>query len=100
MAGTYGRRQRPRPGRRWRLPATRTQGVAPRLGLPPARAAASRSDQQQGQRPHKATPPTHEVTPEGNSIGRRGNCPRRRRAAPPPAQGQLWQRRIGGQGEG
>ncbi|RZS25983.1 hypothetical protein BHM03_00059266 [Ensete ventricosum] len=40
MAGTCGRRQRPRLGRRGRLPAGRQQGAAPRPGLSPARVAA------------------------------------------------------------
>ncbi|RWV77400.1 hypothetical protein GW17_00061776 [Ensete ventricosum] len=47
-----GRRQRSRPG------------------LPPARATAGRSGRQQGQRPHKATPPAHEVPPEGSGACR------------------------------
>ncbi|RWV94090.1 hypothetical protein GW17_00043407 [Ensete ventricosum] len=37
-----GRRQHPRPGRRWQLPAARPQGAAPRPGLLPARATANR----------------------------------------------------------
>ncbi|RWW28790.1 hypothetical protein GW17_00006712 [Ensete ventricosum] len=89
-------------GRRWRLLAARSQGVAPWLGLPPARATAGRSDRQQWQRPRKAAPPTHEVPPEGSSACRRDGCPRRWRAAPWLAQGQRrrhrW-RRVG-QGEG
>ncbi|RWV90654.1 hypothetical protein GW17_00047129 [Ensete ventricosum] len=61
MVGACGRRQRPWPGRRWRLPAARPEGVAPWPGLLLARAVAGRTDRQQGQRPRKATPPAHEV---------------------------------------
>ncbi|RWV81148.1 hypothetical protein GW17_00057461 [Ensete ventricosum] len=41
----------------------------------------------QGQRSRKAAPPASEVPPEGSSACRKGGCPRRRRAAPSPAQG-------------
>ncbi|RZS26488.1 hypothetical protein BHM03_00059834 [Ensete ventricosum] len=47
--GATARGSRPRPGRRWQLPAAWSQGAAPQPGLPPARAAASRSGHQQGQ---------------------------------------------------
>ncbi|RWV85840.1 hypothetical protein GW17_00052331, partial [Ensete ventricosum] len=65
------------PGRRWRLPAARPQGAAPRAGLSPARATAGRSGRQQGQRPREAVLPA-QVPPEGSSACRRGGCPRRR----------------------
>ncbi|RZS05542.1 hypothetical protein BHM03_00036069 [Ensete ventricosum] len=68
------RHDRLRPGRKGLLPAARSQGAAPRLGLPPARAVAGRSGCQQ-------------VPPEGSSACRRGGCSHRRRAALPPAQG-------------
>ncbi|RWV77726.1 hypothetical protein GW17_00061404 [Ensete ventricosum] len=83
--GACGRRQCPQPGRRWRLPDARLQGVAPRPGLPPTRMAVGRSGRQQGQRPRKVAPPAHEVSPEGSSACRRGGCPRRRHAPPPLA---------------
>ncbi|RWW39103.1 hypothetical protein BHE74_00055592 [Ensete ventricosum] len=56
-------------------------------GSPAARTVAykggvGRSSRQQGQRPHEAALLVHEVPPEGSS-----DCPHRRRAAPPPAQG-------------
>ncbi|RWW10046.1 hypothetical protein GW17_00026431 [Ensete ventricosum] len=40
----------------------------------------------QGQHQRKAAPPAREVPPEGISACHRGGCPRRRRAALPPAQ--------------
>ncbi|RWV81831.1 hypothetical protein GW17_00056717, partial [Ensete ventricosum] len=49
------------------------QGRLPLLfrpGLPPARATAGKSDRQQGQRPHKAAPPAHDVPPEGSGACR------------------------------
>ncbi|RWW27422.1 hypothetical protein GW17_00008146 [Ensete ventricosum] len=65
--GACGRRHCLRRGRKGRLPAVRPQGAAPWLGLSPERATAGRSSCQQGQRPHKATPP------EGNRRLRRGS---------------------------
>ncbi|RWW49307.1 hypothetical protein BHE74_00044559, partial [Ensete ventricosum] len=81
-------------------PATRPQGVAPRPGLPPARAVAGRSGRQQRQRQRKAARPAQEVPPEGSSACRRGGCPRRRRAAPPLAKGSGDDDGGWGQGEG
>ncbi|RWV89523.1 hypothetical protein GW17_00048320 [Ensete ventricosum] len=55
--GVTARGSHPRPSRRWWLPAASSQGVAPRLGLPLARAATGRSDRQQGQRPREVASP-------------------------------------------
>ncbi|RWV81315.1 hypothetical protein GW17_00057277 [Ensete ventricosum] len=83
-----GGRLRPGPmqGATTRRPAAHgatARGNRPRPGLPPARAAAGRSDHQQGQRPREVTSPAREVPPEGSSACYRGGCPRRllRRAA-------------------
>ncbi|RZS28831.1 hypothetical protein BHM03_00062478 [Ensete ventricosum] len=89
----------PRRDRKRQPPATRLQEAAARCkaarGSPAARAAAGRSGHQQGQRPCKAAPPAHEVSPEGSNAYRRGGCPHRRCAAPQPAQGQQRRRRRG-----
>ncbi|RWW58151.1 hypothetical protein BHE74_00035016 [Ensete ventricosum] len=67
--------------RRWRLPTAKPQGAAVRPGMPPARETVGMIGLQQGQRPREVVSPTREVPPEGSS-----GCPRRRHAAPPPAQ--------------
>ncbi|RZS14932.1 hypothetical protein BHM03_00046693 [Ensete ventricosum] len=89
------RGSRQRLGHKCILPTVRSQGATargqatgggcPLQGEPPARAAAGRSGRQHGQRPREATPPAREVLLEGSSAWRRGDCPRRWRAAPPPA---------------
>ncbi|RWW35264.1 hypothetical protein BHE74_00059822 [Ensete ventricosum] len=56
---TCGRRQCPRLGHRWRLPAAWPQGAAPWPGLPPTRATAVRSDASRGSaRARRRRPPT------------------------------------------
>ncbi|RZS17985.1 hypothetical protein BHM03_00050196 [Ensete ventricosum] len=56
-------------------------------GSPASRAVAFKGGRWQGQHPREASPPAHEVPPEGSSACRMGGCPRRRCVAPPPAQG-------------
>ncbi|RWV78494.1 hypothetical protein GW17_00060537 [Ensete ventricosum] len=88
-SGQVARACCPRRDRMGSRPRPCCKGLLPkrdRMGSRPW-AAASRSDRQQGQRPRprEAASPANEVSPEGSSTCRRGGCPRRRRAAPPPA---------------
>ncbi|RWW36951.1 hypothetical protein BHE74_00057992, partial [Ensete ventricosum] len=55
--GATARGSRPWPSRRWRLPAARLQGTAPRPGLLRARVAAGNSDRQPARCHPKATAP-------------------------------------------
>ncbi|RWV81761.1 hypothetical protein GW17_00056786 [Ensete ventricosum] len=72
-------------GRKGLLPTARPQGAAARCkaarGSPAASAAACKGGRWQER------PPAREVLPKGSCACRRGGCPCRWHAEPPPAQG-------------